>query len=63
MEKENFGKYDLTAVKLGEIVECQSCHEGYYVTDQKELRTATFFYCNKCGSKLVFEPAIDISRL
>lgn len=60
-EENNSGHLDLyEKLQSGEKVKCLQCNNGYYVTDAKDIRKSYYFYCDKCGEFIHFEPGVII---
>ena len=47
-------------LRNGEKIFCNSCKEGFFITDIQDISKSHGFYCNVCNAMINIDPIIDI---
>lgn len=49
--KRDSSKFSLIErLRSGEIISCDKCKKGHYVTSATDIKASNFFYCTSCGN-------------
>lgn len=47
-------------LQSGELIQCNLCKKGIYITNAKDIKRSHSFFCDRCNSMINSDPVIDI---
>ena len=56
MDMENNEQPIIERLRRGEIIICEECKKGIYITNASDISISHEFYCERCGSVIRVTP-------